>query len=1510
MVSPGQKVVLITGCSSGIGLRMAVMLAKDEQKRYHVIATMRDLKRKDKLVEAAGDAYGKTLSLAVLDVCSDESVKQCINGIKDRHVDVLINNAGIGLVGPVESIPIEEMKKVFETNVFGVIRMIKEVMPDMKKRRGGHIIVVSSVMCLQDADRVLGALLLSRVGGSVSRMESNVEEQLRTTLHYDDKEKLRRKLALLQREYLRTAQRLQRAERLEVVRRHVRSVITQQNQQDPEVTSNACLNPSSLTLNTASETAQGVPQCQGHTEGPAVSDNFRRRQVIRFLLPSDAACPQTPDSSHDTARGHRPSSALRLRSRRSRLRWERRSAEAGRMTDNSEEGQEESESMDGARTEEEKIKSEGTEVVNESEELFSTSESESPSLLLTHWNTNMHTETADMEGKEMQGCPEQREKESEMRAERKKESESTSVLLKGCNSAIHSEETGQDCTPNGRKKEIEGGDDGENSGGQREVKLCEENSNKDMEQNAAEKMENEKRHENTMEIKEEKNGIEGDGKSVGLLDSCTLVEGLLFPAEYYVRTTRRMTFSQSQPDMQAIILSQLSVGRNRRSRGRGRGLNRHTHTSECSEQHTQTDLSSLKPASVDPQKSSHMQTVDASTELIGNSQSSSEISDKNSTTSPAVSTTRPGRGRRRKRGRGRGRSQTPRSSQSRTVFDQTSDDPQPTSTPVSSSPSLHGTFGLKPCLTPGESVPVPDDPQLVSTPSTATQPSSGHLEKVYPIFLKSSGRTNTSTQMSTGTSRWQSLLLPSSPPFQFSLLPLPSPSPGSLINNLMNFDIHQDFHLPDDQFASLKLHKLRQVAVESGVEHFTSPSYNTRSSNRRSHPCTSDPVMPLPLPLSLTPTIANSQQPRAENQAATQSVDSQNLLIYHKFASQSLAEEPSNGDITETPGEQQTENLHAKTHTTSTKSVSVVHKCAVDCVDQAKEQDTETPEKPFNSCTAAQTCNDSEAPGESPVKHLNVKSPAKDSKESSEPTTHPLRERLVENNNQDKGSPHHSVRSQLLLSPLASAPCPFITLPSSAVLSSPTLPSLGLTPHPVAAGLPLTPSPSAPALSLPPPPSPSTQALSPPALSPCPSITSLPPSQPPVSPSSQNQASSEPSDTGARCHRVEPPTCPTASSIQSQGTGGQVGSRTEETAEQHVIRCTHTLEAPAGGCLVDACCLSGPSGSLCVAAAGKWAVCLWSQTSESDWSLTHTWTFNDPVINVFPVPDAAGLMFVTLGQLEIREVRMLSCSSLTQVLLCEGVVQAVVGVSKSRVVTSSHSATGSTLQVFDMSDNSSTPSSQPLASAGVCVGALAPVDGLPDALIGTDEGGRVFVWNLKTGQLLRRIILGNGLSHTACLRGYSYRGVLFVLLQHQLLSSLEEEEKEATAKDEMFSEEEKEEEKRKKTALFSLVAINPLSSKSVLATQLYSPKAWSGRLCEADVNSSSVVGLSQSGCVCVWELGRPGASRMVWAPESEGWQLARWGGRDTLVTGHLNGDVTLHCYSTSLTSLCHESTNS
>ncbi|KAM7394567.1 hypothetical protein PAMP_021358 [Pampus punctatissimus] len=1119
---------------------------------------------------------------------------------------------------------------------------------------------------------------------------------------------------------------------------------------------------------------------KGNTTGQL--RNYRRSQVIRFLLPTDIACPSTPDSGHGAARGHRPSSALRLRSRRSRLRWERRSAEAGRSTDNSEEGHEQSERME-CKTErqEETGKSEGTEVVHEGEELFS----ESPSLLLSHWNaqeTGTHTETGEMQ--EGEG---KREKEAEMTDEGNKDAVQVSLLPMCRSPAIHTEEGKQDFTENQGNKETQGGEEGVNS------RLGEENSNNDTVQHAGEKIDTEQTHD--MEIKEEKSGMGEDEKDVSLLASCTLVEGLLFPAEYYVRTTRRMTSSQSQPDMQAIILSQLSMGRRRRSRGRG--LERHTHNDERSHQHTDC-----------PHMQSHA--ADTSDELA---QSSSEIPDQFSVSetnmdafsSPAVCTAGAGRGssrRRRRRGRGRGRLQTLRCSH-HVGLEQSSDDHQHGSTSISSNVSLHGADRLKSCLTSEETVPVLDEDQPASTHSSEvngaqSSPASGQQGKVYPIFLQSSDRTHRSTQRNT-----------------------------------------------NDQFASLKLHKLRQVTVESGVEHFSSPSYNTRGSNRRFGICYSgDPVTPLMLPLSLTPTIEKSPHPTKEKETPwrtpgeqqtdtsstqpavncvdkyteqdpvtlnTHSQSSVSASVTHRPAGHPLksqtsvnfADKPS-GDklkIKQTASEEQTDFSGVIHHSEDQSSVNHQNEDAafIKTLSFSDFPPQESPEGVSNSCTDAQACSDPAAPGESPVKLL--KSGVRDLKGPSEPTTRLITDGLVENKNKEKCLP-----SQLLLSPRQA----FITphLPSPVLLSSPTLPSLGLTPQPVAAALTLTSSPSAPSLTLPPPYSPSTQALSPPALSPCASL-------PPLSPSAQIQA---------------------ASDVQVQ----------MEAAGEH-MSFTHTLK---------------------------------------------------PVISVFPVPDAAGLMCVTLASHKRRCVR----ASSRLLWVCPGPewsappTQRPVPVCKClrcQTPAAIFKSSASTSLVFI-----STQSSQPLTSPGVSVGAIAPVDGLSDALIGTDEGGCLFVWNLKTGQLLRRIVLGDGLSHTACLRGYSCCGALLVLLQHHFLSSLEEEEKEAKVKDQMFVKEEE----RKRTALFSLVAVNPLSGKSVLATRLYAPKAWSGRLCEADVNSSSVVGLSQSGCVCVWELGRRGDSRMVWAPESEGWQLARWGTGDTLVTGHHNGDVTLHSYRTSQTS--------
>ncbi|XP_048377653.1 retinol dehydrogenase 8-like isoform X1 [Stegostoma tigrinum] len=149
MANDRQKVVLITGCSSGIGLKLATHLANDTTKQFYVIATMRNLNRKGQLEAAAGETLNKTLHIRQLDVCSDESVAECLNSIQDKGVDILVNNAGIGKIGPVESLSIQEMKSIFDTNFFGAVRMIKAVLPDMKQRKCGHIVMMSSVMGLQ-----------------------------------------------------------------------------------------------------------------------------------------------------------------------------------------------------------------------------------------------------------------------------------------------------------------------------------------------------------------------------------------------------------------------------------------------------------------------------------------------------------------------------------------------------------------------------------------------------------------------------------------------------------------------------------------------------------------------------------------------------------------------------------------------------------------------------------------------------------------------------------------------------------------------------------------------------------------------------------------------------------------------------------------------------------------------------------------------------------------------------------------------------------------------------------------------------------------------------------------------------------------------------------------------------------------------------------------------------------------------------------------------------------------
>ncbi|NXD69464.1 RDH8 dehydrogenase, partial [Eolophus roseicapillus] len=120
-----------------------------------VYATMRNLAKKEPLEEAAGRRLGKTLEIKQLDVCDEQSIKACVNSIPDRRIDILGNNAGMGLIGPIECQTIDEMKTVMDTNFFGLVRLLKEILPDMKRRKSGHIVIISSVMGIQGKAGIL-----------------------------------------------------------------------------------------------------------------------------------------------------------------------------------------------------------------------------------------------------------------------------------------------------------------------------------------------------------------------------------------------------------------------------------------------------------------------------------------------------------------------------------------------------------------------------------------------------------------------------------------------------------------------------------------------------------------------------------------------------------------------------------------------------------------------------------------------------------------------------------------------------------------------------------------------------------------------------------------------------------------------------------------------------------------------------------------------------------------------------------------------------------------------------------------------------------------------------------------------------------------------------------------------------------------------------------------------------------------------------------------------------------
>jgi len=146
-----SKVWFITGCSSGFGRSLVKKALKNG---YSVVATARNI---EKLADIESE-YGKKIRVVKLDVKDSDQISFAINSAVDSfgRIDVIVNNAGYGLVGALEEYSEEQMQNNFNTNFWSPINLIRKALPILRKQKSGHIINMSA-----------GAAIMNEVGFSI-----------------------------------------------------------------------------------------------------------------------------------------------------------------------------------------------------------------------------------------------------------------------------------------------------------------------------------------------------------------------------------------------------------------------------------------------------------------------------------------------------------------------------------------------------------------------------------------------------------------------------------------------------------------------------------------------------------------------------------------------------------------------------------------------------------------------------------------------------------------------------------------------------------------------------------------------------------------------------------------------------------------------------------------------------------------------------------------------------------------------------------------------------------------------------------------------------------------------------------------------------------------------------------------------------------------------------------------------------------------------------------------------
>ncbi|XP_004398861.1 PREDICTED: partner and localizer of BRCA2 [Odobenus rosmarus divergens] len=338
-----------------------------------------------------------------------------------------------------------------------------------------------------------------------------------------------------------------------------------------------------------------------------------------------------------------------------------------------------------------------------------------------------------------------------------------------------------------------------------------------------------------------------------------------------------------------------------------------------------------------------------------------------------------------------------------------------------------------------------------------------------------------------------------------------------------------------------------------------------------------------------------------------------------------------------------------------------------------------------------------------------------------------------------------------------------------------------------------------------------------------------------------------------------------------------------DTLNPRHLQLVSKLKNPSGSCSVDVSAMWWERAGFkepCIITACEYVVSLWKPLNTWQWEKLYSWHFTEvPVLQIVPVPDVCNLVCVALGNLEIREIRALLCSSdgkrEKQVLLSSGNIKAVLGLTEKKLVSSSGTLCDQQVEIMTFAEDGGSKEKQFLMSPEETVLTFAQVQGMQEALLGTTMMNNIVIWNLKTGQLLKKMHIGDSYQASVCHKAYSEMGLLFVVLSHPCAKESEP----------------------LGSPVFQLIVINPKTSLSVGVVLYCLPQGQAGRFLEGDVKDHFAASVLTSGTIAIWDLLLGHCTALLPPVSDQHWSFVKWSGIDShLLAGQKDGNIFVYRY--------------